>query len=70
MLAPEILNLNLMLKILKKFVNILFQMLSKNCEYEIEEIIKEAALDYQQDPILAKACHQEVKISVSTVFNI
>lgn len=35
-------------------------MLSKNCEYEIQEIIKEAALDYQQDPILAKACHEEV----------
>ncbi|CAE1332042.1 GLG1 [Acanthosepion pharaonis] len=42
----------------KQFVR---RMLSKNCEYEIEEIIKEAALDYQQDPILAKACHQEIK---------
>ncbi|CAI9714844.1 Golgi apparatus protein 1 [Octopus vulgaris] len=41
----------------KQFVH---QMLSKNCEYEIQGVIKEAALDYQQDPILAKACHEEI----------
>ncbi|GAB1597551.1 Golgi apparatus protein 1-like [Argonauta hians] len=41
----------------KQFVH---QMLSKNCEYEIQGIIKEAALDYQQDPILVKACHEEI----------
>ncbi|KAL3859182.1 hypothetical protein ACJMK2_009412 [Sinanodonta woodiana] len=38
------------------------KMLSKKCTDEIYEIIKEAAKDYRQDPVLAKACKTEIQM--------
>ncbi|KAL3859180.1 hypothetical protein ACJMK2_009410 [Sinanodonta woodiana] len=38
------------------------KMLSKKCTDEIYEIIKEAAKDYRQDPVLAKACKMEIQM--------
>ncbi|XP_013408738.1 Golgi apparatus protein 1 isoform X2 [Lingula anatina] len=35
--------------------------LSKNCEDQIGQIIRSAALDYRQDPVLARACEKELK---------
>ncbi|KAG1681674.1 Golgi apparatus protein 1 [Nymphon striatum] len=35
--------------------------LSRECELEIKHLIKDAALDYRQDPILVKACSDEIK---------
>ncbi|KAK3610023.1 hypothetical protein CHS0354_032371 [Potamilus streckersoni] len=37
------------------------KLLSKRCTDEIYAIIKEAAKDYRQDPVLAKACRKEVR---------
>ena len=36
--------------------------LRKSCEDEISRIVQEAQLDYRQDPILAEACKDEVKM--------
>ena len=42
-----------------------FQRLSRDCEDHVRVIIKEAALNYKQDPVLAANCQQEVRHGLS-----
>ena len=40
--------------------SLFLQMLSRDCEDHVRSKIREAALDYRQDPVLAQACRIEV----------